>query len=256
MYGQLQNISRFGGVVQDSLEARLAFLKKVYGLLTLTVATAALGAFASLYLGASVSQVGVTTASGTVIKIPPLVAFFAQHWIIGGALFLGTVFAASWARRRPGVNMLALLAMGLVSGLISAPAIFIAQLSASNGTALTLNPVRDAFVLAVVAFGGLTTYVFTSKRDFSFLRGFITVGLFVVIGASILGLFIHSAAFQLAIASAGVLLFAGFILYDTSRILRDPLQRQEPVGAAISLFLDFLNLFLFLLQIFSGGRRQ
>jgi modulator of FtsH protease len=207
-------------------------------------------------MGASSSQVGVTTASGAVITIPPLVAFFAQHWIIGGALFLGSVLGASWGRHRPGINLLALFFMALMSGLISAPAIFIAQLSATNGTALTLNPVRDAFLLAVVAFGGLTTYVFTSKRDFSFLKGFVTVGLFVIIGASLLGLFIHSAAFQLAIASAGVLLFAGVILYATSRILRDPLQRQAPSGAPLRLFLDFLNLFLFLLQIFAGGRRD
>jgi modulator of FtsH protease len=100
----------------------------------------------------------------------------------------------------------------------------------------------------------LTLYALVSKRDFSFLRGFLSIGLWVVLGAVILGFFVQSSVFSLAVASGGVLLFGGFILYDTSRMLRSPEDRMDPVGATISLFLSFLNMFLFLLRIFTGGR--
>lgn len=244
-----------GTLATGRVEARLAFLRRVYSLLTLTVVAAAAGAMASLYLGTDSSTLTVAGAEGTVV-VPPLVAFFANHWIIGGLVFLGSVMVASVARRKRGVNVVALLAMGTVSGLVAAPAIWVAQFAASQGHTLTTQPVRDAFLLAVVAFVGLTSYALLSKRDFSFLRGFVTVGLWVLIGATILSLFVHSSAFGLAIASAGVLLFAGFILYDTSRLLRVSDEDMDAPGAAISLFLSFLNLFLFLLRILSGGSRE
>jgi FtsH-binding integral membrane protein len=70
----------------------------------------------------------------------------------------------------------------------------------------------------------------------------------------ILGLFLHSAVLQLAIASAGVVLFCGYILFDTSRLLQAD-DETDPVGAALRLFLDIMNLFLFMLQILSSRRR-
>ncbi len=81
------------------------------------------------------------------------------------------------------------------------------------------------------------------------------MGLWVLIGASVFSLFLGGTAFSLAIASVGILLFGGFILYDTSRMLRDPSNR-DAVGAAIGLYLNFLNLFLFLLRILASSRRS
>jgi len=112
-----------------------------------------------------------------------------------------------------------------------------------------------AFLLTVLGFTGLTSYALLSKRDFSFLGGFLSMGLWVLIGASILGMFVGGSAFSLAIASVGVLLFGGYILFDTSRMLRDPSNR-DAVGAAIGLYLNFLNLFLFLLRILASSRRS
>jgi modulator of FtsH protease len=142
-----------------------------------------------------------------------------------------------------------------VSGLYIAPAIFSAHIMATAGSTLSASPVRDAFLLTVLGFTGLTSYALLSRRDFSFLRGFLSMGLWVVIGASLLGMFVGGSAFQLAIASVGVLLFGGFILFDTSRILRDP-DNRDAVGAAIGLYLNFLNLFLFLLRILAESSRR
>ena len=133
--------------------------------------------------------------------------------------------------------------------------LWIASAMASAGLTRSASPVRDAFLLATMAFVGLSTYAHLSRKDFSFLAGFVSMGLWVVIGAGILNLFLGSSAFSLAIASVGVLLFGAYILFDTSRIRRDP-SNADPIGAAIQLYLNFLNLFLFLLRLLSSGRRD
>ena len=81
-----------------------------------------------------------------------------------------------------------------------------------------------------------------------------SMGLWVVLGAILLSIFVHSAALSLAIASVGVLLFSGYILYDTSRLLREPC--TDAVSAALRLFLDVVNLFVFLLRILSSSRSR
>jgi FtsH-binding integral membrane protein len=141
------------------------------------------------------------------------------------------------------------------AGLFVAPSLFLAQYLASRGGTLDASPVRDAFLLAAAAFVGLTSYVLVARRDFSFLRAGLSMGLWVVIGASLLGVLLRSTTLGLAVASAGVLLFCGFILFDTSRLLRATDER-DPVGAALRLFLDVMNLFLFLVRILSSPRAR
>lgn len=231
-----------------SAETRLAFLRKTYGLFFAGVLSAAGGAMTALYAG-------TPTVIGKGLAVPPFVAFVMQHGIISMLLFLGAFFGLSAVRHRPGVNVVALLGATFVSGLFIAPSLFFATLVAKLGGTLSANPVRDAFLLASAGFGGLTLYALTSKKDFSFLGGMLWMGLLVLLGASLIGLFVGSTVFHLAIASVGVLLFGAYVLYDTSRLLHSD-EPITPVDAAISLYLDFLNLFLFLLQILSSGRRD
>ncbi len=233
---------------------KVVFLRKVYALFTGSIVTATLGALVALYAGADMSRATIDVG-GVAHHVPPLVLFFANHWIIGALLFFGSFFGASALRQRPGVNVAALFGAAFLSGIYIAPMLWFVQLMASQGQTLATSPIRDAFLLAVLGFTGLTSYALISKRDFSFLGGFLSMGLWVVIGASLLGMFVGGSAFSLAIASVGILLFGGFILYDTSRMLRDPTNR-DAVGAAIGLYLNFLNLFIFLLRILASSRRN
>jgi modulator of FtsH protease len=233
---------------------KLVFLRKVYALFTGSLVTACVGALVALYAGADISQVTMTIGR-SVHRVPPLVGFFANHWIIGMLLFMGAFFGASMVRERPGVNVAALFGASFLSGLYIAPMIWFVQVQATQGMTLSTAPVRDAFLLTVLGFTGLTSYALLSKKDFSFLGGFLSMGLWVLIGASLLSFFVGGASFSLAIASVGVLLFGGYILYDTSRILHDPTNR-DPVGAAIGLYLNFLNMFIFLLRILGSARRS
>jgi modulator of FtsH protease len=242
------------GGFAGAAEEKLAFLRRVYGYFTGSVLAAAAGAMVALHAGADLSQLAVRIGHRQVI-IPPLVAFFANHWLMGMALMIGSFMLASYVRERPGVNVAALLGAGFVSGIYVAPMIWVVSMMATQGLTLSASPVRDAFLLAAVGFSGLSAYALLSHKDFSSLRGFVSMGFWVLVGAIVLNFFFHSSAFSLAIASVGVLLFGAYILYNTSQLRRDQANR-DPVGAAIGLYLNFLNLFLFLLQILGAGRRD
>jgi modulator of FtsH protease len=235
-------------LARASATVRLSFLRKVYGLFSAGVLSAAGGAMAALYAGTPIPL-------GKGLAVPPLVAFVMQHTIISIVIYVGAFFGFLALRHKPRVNVVALLGFTFVSGLFLAPALFVATLMAKMGSTLSSNPVRDAFLLAAAGFGGLTGYALISRKNFSFLGGMLSMGLLVLLGAMLIGMFVGSQVFHLAIATVGVLLFGAYVLYDTSRLLHSE-EPITPVDAAIKLYLDFLNLFVFLLHILSSGRRD
>lgn len=225
-------------------------MRRVYTYLTIGILFAVAGGLAALYAGPTIE----VRRGYEALEIPFGVALGVRFWWGLFALYFASALAATWLRKVRGVNLVALFGFTFVTGLVAAPAIFFAQMSASSGATLSASPVRDAFLLTFAAFAGLTSYAFITKRDFSYLGGFLSMGLWVLIGASILGFFFHSEAFQLAIASVGVLLFGGFILFDTSRILRAGDDADDAVGAALGMYLNIFNLFMFLLRILGASR--
>jgi len=240
--------NRSRAVAYGRSAAALPYLRRVYALFAGGVGFAIAGAFVALYAGVPVDAAPLGA-------VPPIVAFGIEHWFVMFVMYLGAFFAASAARRVPLLNVGVLFGYTFVTGIFIAPSLFLAQLMATHGASLDPSPIRDAFLLTGAAFTGLSGYALFTKKDFSFLGAALTTGIWVVLGASLLGIFFHSEVFQLAIASAGVLLFAGYILFDTSRILRDP-REDDAVGAALRLFLDVVNMFLFLLRILSSSRER
>ncbi len=110
---------------------------------------------------------------------------------------------------------------------------------------------KYASLLTLAAFTGLTSYVFITKKDFSFMRASLITGLWVIIGAGLLAIFLGSSVLHLAVASVAIILFCGFILFDTAKILLEP-DLGNAVGDALGLFLDVANIFINLLSIFSS----
>lgn len=248
---QIQWTRPYAGRVAETPREKVAFLQKVYGLFTGSLVLAATGAMLALYAGAGVSQVAIQVGSES-LTVPPLVALFMRHPFLGMLIPFGAIMAASFLRHKPGINVAALFGATFISGISLGPTLFWAQLMTTAGGTLSPAPIRDAFLLTVMGFGGLTGYVFVSKRDFSFLRGFVSIGIFVLLGAMLLNFFIGGATFGLAISSVGVILFGAFVLYDTSRLLRE--ESRDPVGGALSLYLNFVNMFLMLLRILASRR--
>jgi len=104
-----------------------------------------------------------------------------------------------------------------------------------------------------VIFLGLSGYALTTRKDFSFLGGFLIVGFLVVILAALANIFLAIPALSLAISAAVIMIMSGFILYDTSRMINGG--ETNYVLATVSLYLSIYNIFVSLLQIlgaFSG----
>jgi modulator of FtsH protease len=105
-----------------------------------------------------------------------------------------------------------------------------------------------------VIFMGLSGYALTTKRDFSFLGGFLFVGILVVLGAAILNIFMAIPALSLALSAAIVMLMSGFILFDTSRMVNGGIDNY--VIATVQLYLNIFNLFISLLHLLGFARDE
>ncbi len=123
----------------------------------------------------------------------------------------------------------------------------------------TASSVGATFLVTAGAFAGLSTVGFFTKHDLSAVGRFAIFALVGVIIASVVNMFLRSSGLDWLITMAGVLLFAGLTAYDTQR-LKELFRRGEaaanlPLVGALTLYLDFINMFLFLLRIFGDRRR-
>ncbi len=107
--------------------------------------------------------------------------------------------------------------------------------------------IMQAFGATALVFFALSGYALTTKKDFSFMSGFLVVGMVVVLVAGIANLFFHVPAVSLAINAAIVFLMSGFILFDTSRIINGG--ETNYIRATISMYLNLYNLFTSLLHL-------
>ena len=215
---------------QAGLAERLGFVRKVYALF-----------FAGILF--AVGGVALAFMLPSVLMAPVV-----EHPYITFFVMIGAVMGAQAVRHTPVVNLLALFGFTALTGVIISP--FMAWVAWNNPASLL-----QAGVLTVGIFGGLTAYVFVSKKDFSFMRGMLTTGLIVVFLAALLNFFlVGSGAFGFAVSCAVLLLFSGYVLYDTSNIIRR-YPTNEYIAGALDLYLDAFNIFLALLRILNAGRR-
>ncbi|MGE8420750.1 Bax inhibitor-1/YccA family protein [Pseudomonas sp.] len=108
--------------------------------------------------------------------------------------------------------------------------------------------VSSAFAMTALVFGGLSAYVLITRKDMSFLGGFITAGFFVLMGAVLASLFFQISGLQLAISAGFVLFSSVCILFQTSAIIHGG--ERNYIMATISLYVSIYNLFVSLLQLF------
>jgi len=207
-------------------DARISFLGKTYGMLALCIAAGSVGAYLSMGM-----------------------AFAHEHPWMMLFIMMGGIFAVQAVRHTPVLNQVALLGFGALTGMAIAP--LVGMVGSTAGS----MAVVQAFVTTAVTFVALTGYVFYSRKDFSFLKGFVWTGLIAMV---VLGLsnyfFFESGTLAMAMSGMGVLLFSAFILYDTSSILRE-YPNDEYISAALTLYLDLFLLFQNMLAMFGilGG---
>ena len=125
----------------------------------------------------------------------------------------------------------------------------------------TGQSIATTFFATAAAFAGLSLYGYTTKRDLSAFGTFLIMGVVGLLVAMVINMFVQSTALQMAISFIGVLLFAGLTAYDTQKIKSmyfyvagSDMVGKSVIMGALTLYLDFINMFTFLLQ-FMGDRR-
>ncbi|TFF19912.1 Bax inhibitor-1/YccA family protein [Jiella endophytica] len=123
----------------------------------------------------------------------------------------------------------------------------------------TQESITQVFFITAAAFGALSLWGYTTKRDISGWGSFLFMGLIGIILASIVNIFIGSGAIAFAVSVIGVLVFAGLTAYDTQQIKEmyyegdgSAVMGRKAVMGALRLYLDFINMFLFILQLFGN----
>jgi modulator of FtsH protease len=192
----------------------------------------------------------LVTIAGTAYAMtsPRMMGAVTAHPFITLLCTLAPLIGAQVARKSFPQNIGFVFLFTFAEGLYIAPFIAFAE-QHSPGIA------SQAAILTFTAFGALTAYAFISRRDFSAWGGFLMTGLVVLFVSMLIMTFTHSAAGYTWLASIGVLLFSGLLVFDTWR-MRNVYGPDDYVMAAVSIYLDLLNMFVFILSLLSGGRKN
>ena len=253
-----QNRTNYAGAQSGQLidEGLRAYMLKVYNLMALGLAITGLAAYGmfSLATTSDPSAAVATLGNGMMLTSFGVTLYTsALKWVVMLAP-LGLVFFLSYRIQSMSVAA-AQTTFWIYAGLmgLSLSSIFLVYTSQS---------IVQVFFVTAAAFGGLSLFGYTTKRDLSGMGSFLVMGLFGVIIAALVNIFLQSSALQFAISVIGVLVFAGLTAYDTQKIKEMYFEQDDTVVmgrkaimGALQLYLDFVNMFMFLLQLF-GNRNN
>ncbi|WP_285711798.1 Bax inhibitor-1/YccA family protein [Erythrobacter oryzae] len=203
------------------------------------------------YMTSGILLTGIVALLAFTSGMAETIHFSALRWVVGLSPLV-IVFAMSFGANRFSTGTLQLMFWGfsILMGL-SLSSVFLVYTGGSIAT---------TFFATAAAFAGLSLFGYTTKKNLSGIGSFLIMGLVGLIVAMVINLFLQSPAFHYAISIIGVLIFAGLTAYDTQR-LKDEYQYlrgtefagKAVVLGALTLYLDFINMFQFLLS-FLGNR--
>jgi len=220
------NQSHYGDAGSKSEGKLVSFVKETYKLFAASMMAGAVGAYVSIPFAASVQ------------------AWFIPLFILEIALLFG-LFAV---KRKPGINLVVMFSFVFMTGVMLSP-LLARTLGMAGGGAI----IGNAFAMTSVIFGAMSFFAIKTTKDFTGYGKPLMIALFVIIGFSIVNLFLGSPILSIIISAVVVLLFSVLVVYDTQNIIRGAY--ETPIDGAIALYLDFLNIFTALLQLFGifGG---
>ncbi|MCW1932407.1 Bax inhibitor-1/YccA family protein [Pararhodobacter zhoushanensis] len=254
------------GALGARIDAGLrAHMNKVYGTMSVGMLITALGAWAIAGLAVTGDMnAAATNAEGMVMAVRDgefLTSFGALiyttplRWVVMFAplIFLFFGFGALMTRASAAAVQVGFFAFAAMIG-VSLSSIFLVYTDFS---------IVQTFLVTAIAFAGLSLYGYTTKRDLSGMGTFLVMGVIGLLFAMFINIFLQSPAMTFAISGIGVLLFAGLTAYDTQSIKSTYVAHaaqgdqewmdKAAISGALSLYLDFLNMFQFLLY-FMGNR--
>ena len=216
---------------RSSVEDRVAFLRSVYLWLMGGFLVAGVGAVASPFIAGAL--------------LPITGRFFP--WALFIAQFGALLWANAVSRRKP-LNKVAYGVFTFTSGVIIGIVSLVTIQTAGLGTVIA------AFGMTAADFLLLTVIAFVSKKDFSFLRSFVAIGVGIMFFGMLISAIFHLETLGLVAAGVAVIACSAKILYDTSQMLRAG-ETDDPAGFALSLFVSLYNILLSLMRLL-GGRRD
>lgn len=154
---------------------------------------------------------------------------------------IAALFGLVFSKSKPGLNLFMLFAFTSLSGVTLVP--LLGMVIAKAG----LGAVWQALGMTTIVFGLMGVYALKTKNDLANMGKMLFIALIVVLVCSLINLFLGSPMFQVVIAGASAILFSLYIAYDTQNIVKG--MYDSPIDAAVSLYLDFLNVFISILQI-------
>ena len=212
-----------------------AVMRNVYGWMTM-------GLLVTTAMALAISNSGIILSQGVI-----WIAIILQFGIVMGLSFA--------------INRISATAAGMLFFLYAAVTGFTFSIIF---LVFSLGSIAAAFFSTAGVFGAMTIVGMTTKTDLTKYSSYFMMGLIGLIIASVVNIFIGSSAFDFLISIFGVLLFTGLTAYDTQRIANmaaNPKMKVDSentlkfsIMAALTLYLDFINLFLFMLRLFGGGR--
>jgi modulator of FtsH protease len=198
---------------------RITFLKQTYQLLALSMVSAALGAY---------------------LALPFATVIMKFKWLIFGLEMLILFFGLGMSRGKPGLNLFMLFLFTFVTGVSLVP--ILAMLIGAGKAGV----IGNAFLATSILFGALSIFAINTKTDFSSWGKPLFITMIVIMVVSIINIFLGSGILAVIINAAVLLLFGIFTIYDTQNIING--EYDSPVDAALSLYLDFFNMFVVILQ--------
>ncbi|MBD3797760.1 MAG: Bax inhibitor-1/YccA family protein [Campylobacterales bacterium] len=181
-------------------------------------------------------------AVGAYVGIPLATTIHAMFWPLF-ILEIGLLIGLQFAKNKPGINLLVMFGFVFMTGLMLAP-----LLSATLGLNGGATIIGNAFAMTAVVFGAMSFYAIKTTKDFTGYAKPLMIALLVIIGFSILNIFLGNPMLHVIISGAVVVLFSILVIYDTQNIMQGAY--ETPIDGAIALYLDFLNIFTALLQLF------
>ncbi|PSJ18695.1 Bax inhibitor-1/YccA family protein [Nitrosomonas supralitoralis] len=179
---------------------------------------------------------GFTAAISMMMNMPPMTYLIS----VIGAMVIAMFVLPRFANSPAGIGIVFLITGLLGFGL--GPMLTMYASLPNGGNIITLSLAGTGAI-----FMGLSAYVLTTRKDFSFLGGFLMVGFLLVLLAALANIFLQIPAMSLMISAVVIMIMSGFILYDTSRIIHGG--ETNYVLATIGLYMTIFNIFISLLQI-------
>lgn len=212
--------------IEASENALVNFVKQTYKFFAASVLFATIGAYIGMGF---VSYMTMPVFIGLVV---------AEFVLLFGLIFL---------KSKPVVNVMLLFAFTFVTGVTLVP-----LLARVLGLAGGASIVTQALLMTTIIFGVMSFFALKTTKDLANMGKMLFVALIVIVIASLINLFLGNPLIQVIISAVGAIVFSLYIAYDTQNIIRG--RYDSPIMAAISLYLDVLNLFISLLQLLSINR--